>query len=344
MRPLSEKTLNKLYAELGLPKEKTDLLHDYFLCFANLYGVIDVRDAWKVFLHYEGAGVVRKKDFVAFSGIAQREPGHPYSILELREVYRAETSVDPADRLIVNNRLILPGHGKYTLIYNTMEHQCGKSFYMPEEKREFLSYVEDRFFLSPEGEKMVRFLGRLKTSGKRKGFDGKVKGAILDVDGKPVAGKCLRDFVFYAYEEQFEINFARSETTKERFRSMFRKTALDKLLDRILIELQTGGYVYNSSMLDFLDQFARLLDRDFGVSLNSAQFETFTKLFWSLNNRSHLWLNCGWQPEALFRSTGGGLPKYISVGPNLKKEFESGAMDRDAFERQLAALGIKLLD
>ena len=344
MRPQSEKTLNKLYAELGLPKEKTDLLHDYFLCFANLYGVIDVREAWKVFLHYEGAGVVRKKDFVAFSGIAQREPGHPYSILELREVYRAETSVDPLDRLIVNNRLILPGHGKYTLIYNTMHHQCGKSFYKPDEKREFLSHVEDRFFLSPEGEIMVRFLGRLKTNGKRKGFDGKVLGAILDIDGKPVAGKCLRDFVFYTWDEQLEIDYARSETTKERFRSMFRKTALDKLLDLIIIELQTGGYVYNSSMLDFLDIFLDQLDEDFGVSLSDARFETFTALFWNLNNRSHLWLNCGWRPEDLFRSAGGGLPKYFSVGPNLKKEFESGQMDRDEFERQLAALGIKLLD
>ena len=90
LKPLSKKTLEKKYAELGLPKEKTDLLHTYFFCFAHLYGVISVREAWDVFRHYEGVGVVRRKDFAAFSGIVQREPDHPYSILELKEVYRGE--------------------------------------------------------------------------------------------------------------------------------------------------------------------------------------------------------------------------------------------------------------
>ena len=37
MKPLSPKSLEKKYAELGLSKAKNDLLHKYFLCFANLY-------------------------------------------------------------------------------------------------------------------------------------------------------------------------------------------------------------------------------------------------------------------------------------------------------------------
>ena len=79
MKPLSPKSLEKKYAELGLPKAKTDLLHDYFLCFANLYGMLEVREAWNVFKHFEG-NKIRKKDFIAFSGIVQREPDLPYSI------------------------------------------------------------------------------------------------------------------------------------------------------------------------------------------------------------------------------------------------------------------------
>ena len=58
MKPLSPKTLAKKYAELGLSQDKIDLLHDYFLCFSNLYGVISVEEAWNVFrvFRYRAAG------------------------------------------------------------------------------------------------------------------------------------------------------------------------------------------------------------------------------------------------------------------------------------------------
>ena len=42
------------------------LLHDYFLCFANLYGMLEVREAWNVFKHFEG-NKIRKKDFRGFT-------------------------------------------------------------------------------------------------------------------------------------------------------------------------------------------------------------------------------------------------------------------------------------
>ncbi len=118
----------KKYADLGLSQDKIDLLHDYFLCFSNLYGVISAGEAWNVFREYEGIRLLHKRDFVAFSGIVQREPGHPYTVLELKGVYTAETTADPAKRLIVNNRLIGSGHGRYTLLYNTAEKQQNKLF------------------------------------------------------------------------------------------------------------------------------------------------------------------------------------------------------------------------
>ncbi len=144
MKPLSPKTLAKKYAELGLSQARLDLLHDYFLCFSNLYGVISVGEAWNVFRHYEGINGLHKRDFIAFSGIVQREPGHPYTVLELKGVYTAETTADPAKRLIVNNRLIGSGHGRYTLLYNTVEKQqdmlfeidCAKSDAKKEKPRQ----------------------------------------------------------------------------------------------------------------------------------------------------------------------------------------------------------------
>ena len=318
MKPLSPKTLEKKYAELGLPKEKIDLLQEYYLCFSNLYGVISVRDAWAVFRHYEGVGSVRKKDFVFFSGIVQREASHHYSVLELKEVYRGETTTDPLKRLIVNNKLLHSGYGKYKLLHNTEALQSGKEYYLPAERETFLSFTEDPFRLSPDGVNMVGFLSRLKTNGIYKNYDGMPRGEILDLDGKPVAGKRLSDFVFYTQSEQFDIEYDKRESKKEQLRRDYKKTALDKLLNRIFIQLQTGGYDPEQSMSDFIGIVAKIMDEEFGVPLSQKQFEEFADLFVKLNNCSHLWLNRGWRPDELFRRSENRMPKMISVGPNMK--------------------------
>ena len=101
MKPLSSKTLEKKYAELGLSQDKIVLLHNYFRCFANLYGIITVREAWKVFKHYEGLRLLHKKKFVAFFGIVYREAGDPYLIFELREGYTGETTERSAISIVM---------------------------------------------------------------------------------------------------------------------------------------------------------------------------------------------------------------------------------------------------
>lgn len=342
MKPLSPKTLEKKYAELGLSQDKIDLLHDYFLCFSNLYGVISVEEAWNVFREYEVLQLLHKKDFVAFSGIVQREPGHPYSVLELKEVYSGETTADPAKRLIVNNRLIGTGYQKYALLYNTVDLQMNKPYYLPAEKASFLANVEDRFFLSPDGKQMVHFLGGLKTDGRYRDLDGKPRGEILDLDGNPAAGKRLSDFICYTQDEQFDIDYAKSEARKEKLRQEYRTTALDKVLYYIFRDIQTGGNLPNESPAETMQFLADFLSQELGVEFTRARMEQFCELYTNLNNHSHLWLNCGWRPDELRRSNPSGLPESISIGPNMKKLFVEGKMDQAAFERQLKELGIKL--
>ena len=342
MTPLSPKTLEKKYTELGLSQDKIDLLHDYFLCFSNLYGVISIEEAWNVFREYEGLQLLHKKDFVAFSGIVQREPEHPYSVLELKEVYSGETTADPAKRLIVNNRLIGTGYHKYALLYNTVDLQMNKPYYLPAEKASFLANVEDRFFLSPDGKQMVHFLGGLKTDGRYRDLDGKPCGEILDLDGNPAAGKRLSDFICYTQDEQFDIDYAKSEARKEKLRQEYRTTALDKVLYYIFRDIQTGGNLPNESPAETMQFLADFLSQDLGVEFTRARMERFCELYTNLNNHSHLWLNCGWRPDELRRSNPSGLPESISIGPNMKKLFVEGKMDQAAFERQLKELGIKL--
>ena len=342
MKPLSTKTLEKKYAELGLSRDRTDLLHAYFLCFSNLYGVISVGEAWNVFREYEGTRLVHKKDFIAFSGIVQREPGHPYTVCELKEVYSGETTEDPAERLIVNNRLIGTGYHKYILLYNTVDRQMNKPYYLPAEKTSFLANAEDRFFLSPDGKLMVQFLGRLKTDGRNRSFDGKPCGEIRDPDGNPVAGKCLSDFVCYTRDEQFDIDYTKDEAKKEKLRQKYRTTALDKILCYIFRDIQTGGVLLTESPAGTMKFFMDFLSHDLGVPFTGDRTERFCELYTNLNNHSHLWQNCGWRPDELRQSIPSGLPDSISIGPNMKKLFEEGNLDQAAFEKQLKELGIRL--
>ncbi len=342
MTPLSPKTLEKMYVGLGLSKGKIDLLHEYFLCFSNLYGVISVGEAWNVFREYEGIRLLHKKDFVAFSGVVQREPGHPYMVLELKEVYSGETTAGPAGRLIVNNRLIGAGHHKYALLYNTVDRQMNKPYYLPAGKASFLANVENRFFFSPDGKRMVQFLGGMKTDGRYRDLDGKPRGEILDLDGRSVSGKRLSDFICYTQDEQFDIDCAKSEAKKEKLRQEYKTTALDKVLCYIFRDIQTGGDLPNESPAETMRFLADFLCRELGVELTRARIERFCELYTDLNNHSHLWLNCGWRPDELRRSDPSGLPESISIGPNMKKSFEEGKMEQAAFERQLKELGIKL--
>lgn len=88
----------------------------------------------------------------------------------------------------------------------------------------------------------------------------------------------------------------------------------------------------------------RYLEEDLGVSLGQSQVEQFAKRLQTLNNRSHLWLNCGWTPEDLFHQSDRRLPRFISVGPNMKRMFESGELDRAEYEEMLKQFGIKLIE
>ena len=306
MKPLSPKTLERKYAELGLSKAKIDLLRNYFLCFANLYGMLEVREAWDVFKHYEG-NKIRKKDFIAFSGIVQREPDLPFSVLELNEVFTDEPAGKPDMRLIVNN----------------------KPLWLPDSKDELFEFHIDRFYLSEEGKKMAEFLSDLKSDGVFKMHGGKTA-EIRDIEDNPVKGKRLSDFVFYTHLEQFEIDYYKSESKKETLRQLFKEN------------LQIGNHFYNS-VADDLDYTLKFMEEELGVTLTEKQLEQFIELFTNLNNRSHLWQNCGWKPDDLFRAANSGMPKSVSIGANLQNLFDSGELDRDEFEEGLRKMGIELI-
>ena len=91
-KPLSQKTLDKMYQESGLTEEKIDFLRNLFDSAAALYGIITLDDLWKVYKEYSQKAVslkLQRKDILSFSSIARREV-HDYCIRKRKDLFQTD--------------------------------------------------------------------------------------------------------------------------------------------------------------------------------------------------------------------------------------------------------------
>ena len=89
-KPLSEKSLNRLYMQAGLSTETCAFLHPLFAACANLYGTIALRDVWSVYQELKSdVPRIHRRDLIAFSAIVRREV-QPYRVYEIEELYTEE--------------------------------------------------------------------------------------------------------------------------------------------------------------------------------------------------------------------------------------------------------------
>ncbi len=66
-KPLSEKSLNRLYMQAGLSTETCAFLHSLFAACANLYGTIALRDVWSVYQELKSdVPRIHRRDLIAF--------------------------------------------------------------------------------------------------------------------------------------------------------------------------------------------------------------------------------------------------------------------------------------
>lgn len=108
-KPLSEKSLNRLYMQAGLSTETCAFLHPLFAACANLYGTIALRDVWSVYQELKSdVPRIHRRDLIAFSAIVRREV-QPYRVYEIEELYTEEPHND-LDRHIVSKELIGAGY------------------------------------------------------------------------------------------------------------------------------------------------------------------------------------------------------------------------------------------
>ena len=135
-KPLSEKSIEKMYKKMGLPVAACDFLHSFFAACANLYGAISLRSAWQIYGELKDAPKLRRKDLLEFASVVRREE-QPYYVFEIEELYSAEKH-NELDRHIVSKELVYVGYGKFHLFYALMEVLDNRPYCVPDD---FLSYA-----------------------------------------------------------------------------------------------------------------------------------------------------------------------------------------------------------
>lgn len=340
LKPLAPKTLERRYAQLGLPQSAVELVHKVLACFAHLYGVISVGEAWDLFREYEGL-VIHKKDFIAVCEIVRREPGLPYAIYGLREVYTGETSEAPQDDLIIHNLLVGIGYGRFSRVYATAERRKNYVWYLPP-KEELASFEEDPFYRSPAGRKMKRMIENLRSSGRSSENYGLPSQELRDLEGRSLAGRKLSDVVFFTPMEAWEIGYAKAQAKKDRLTKAYRIPASEKILNEIEKNILSGPLSSRTSPADEISRLFTMLTMQCGVELTDRQSSTLVQLYTDLSNSSHLWINAGWTPEDLFRKMPRGNVPVISFGSNMQRMFSSGEMNRAEVEEALRKQGFQV--
>lgn len=325
-KPLSEKSLEKLYRDSGLSAEARDFLHAFFAACANLYGAIALRHVWKIYGELKDAPKLRRKDILAFASIVRREE-QPYYVFEVNELYDEDSS-NELDRNIVSKELVYVGYGKLHLFYSLMEQMNDKPYCVPDD---FLSYAEP--VPTVEEKSLLDFLSGLKS----------VTDECVPKYGRSVPnehkGKRLGEFSFLNSDERFEVEWQKRPSAKAAFLEECSGTEAEKLV-RLFKRGENIGRRNSAETIQwFIDELEEV-----GVEMTQGKIEKLLRLVTDYHNNSRLWCLSGWKPNelaAMFQNNG---PTAISFGPNIKKAFEDGLLDRDELVRKIREMGLEVVE
>ena len=325
-KPLSEKSLNRLYMQAGLSTEACDFLHSLFAACANLYGAIALRDVWLVYQELKsGAPRIHRCDLIAFSTIVRREV-QPYRVYEIEELYTEEPHND-LDRHIVSKELIGAGYGKMFSFYALMDELGNQPYCVPEY---FLSYAVSS--ASAEESVLSNFIGNLKSTAKecapkqRKTYPNENR------------GKKLSEFSFLNLDEQFNLEYYKKvPATYSALLEEYSGTEAEKIM-RSYRRTENIGYLRTRDMIqNMLIELSEV-----GVRLTETQHSTLMRLMMQYHNGSRLWCLRGWTPNELAAMHGNTGAPSISFGPGIQEVFADGTMDKNELVRKIKELGWKV--
>ena len=325
-KPLSEKSIAKLYEQSGLSAEAREFLHRLFAACANLYGAIALRNVWPVYQELENAPKLRRKDLTAFSSIVRREK-QPYFVFEMDEMYETGPYSE-LDRHIVSKELVSRGYGKFYRFYELMDQVGQKPYCVP---NDFLSFAEP--MPSDKESALLTFLSDLVSTEEE----------CVPKYGKPIPnenkGKRLGEFSFLNADERFEIEYMKRPSDKAALLEECSATEAEKIM-RVFKRRENIG---NTTPIIALQRIVDELN-EVGVLMEKAQVEELLRLVMDYHNNSRLWCLSGWKSSELaqmYRSNG---PSTIYFGPNMEKAFADGSLDREDVIREIRKLGMEVAE
>jgi len=333
-KPLSEKSISRLYNEAGITEKQIVFLRRFFTACANLYGVIMAEDAWDVYRELSSkTETVRlhRKDMYAALGVLRRELV-PFYVFEADEVFSEEERTDKY-RVIALRELISPGYGKFADMYCVMDNAGNKPFFVPPNLLDYVTMPENKY-----EHELLDMLGRMKCT---------LSEYEDDLGNKhqcKYKGKRLSDFSYIGNYEEFRLKRLRGEIegckgngkkAAEYEAKLNSITAAQYLVDGLKRHSSVGNVLISHSIKYFFDNLNKM-----GVSFSGEkQVNTVIQAVDNMHNNQHLWCNHGWTPRELSaQMPSRGVPT-MSFGPGIQQTFADGTMDKDEFISKLKEMG-----
>lgn len=182
-KPLAEKTIQRMYDEIGLSQSRFLCLLIFFNCCAQLYGAAPLWELWNVYKELGNRVMkVRKKDFLQFASVARRDANCGFQVWEAGELFRDVQGTEE-DRFVTYHGLI-DGSKQSLGMFNQLYYLQGDL--NPCVPDNFLTYYSLK--LTKEMEQFQNYLAGLYSTS-----------SVLKVDGKevpnPYMGLKLTEFV-----------------------------------------------------------------------------------------------------------------------------------------------------
>lgn len=337
MKPLSEKTLEKMYIKANITKKESEIMHRYFKCFANLYGFISSKEIWELFNYYEKD--VSKEKLYAFIDIVEREENDTYEIYPVHRVFNNPDT--DKNKVLINKFLIDYGTNKFTSVYQLENQRNDEVYFYRPEKQELFTFKKDLFYDNAQGKRMVKFINNIRTSGEEENefFKGKTI-HLYNLDEGEIVGKKFCNLRCY---NSLDAVLIKCETRPHYLENLKQKT--DCFVSEKIL-----GLIKESLLLDYSNReynsIKMILDRilAYGGRLDEDEVQEFVSLYMELNNNSNLWCNCGWQPVKLLALDGIKGPFKMSLGPNIRRMIDNKEIDINELKEACDEIGVDILD